>query len=179
MLDISVAYNRYRFVGFEFLTWLWYQIDQGGDALSACRRDAFSLDIGNRLVLENQRGEGQVETISIKGDQAGLEEAKLALRKGALVSEMNIVYLFNDQEWRFTVKGENLCVSALRTPETGSVESEEDVEGAVLEKLYLYEQVMELIDAAYHTFIQLRVSDDWNRQIKGQIGHWIAAQTQL
>ena len=27
MLDIAVAYNRYKFLGNEFLTWLWFMIE--------------------------------------------------------------------------------------------------------------------------------------------------------
>ena len=28
MLDVAVAYNRFKFLGEEFLTWLWFVIDQ-------------------------------------------------------------------------------------------------------------------------------------------------------
>ena len=31
MLDLAVAYNRYRFLGDEFLTWLWYTIENDPD----------------------------------------------------------------------------------------------------------------------------------------------------
>ena len=85
MLDLAIAYTRYRFLGNEFLTWLWYLIEnekyfsllKSGETESA---DPFLLGIGNRLVLENRQNEG-LETITIKGDDAGLEEGVLALRR--------------------------------------------------------------------------------------------------
>ena len=176
MLDVSVAAHRYGFIGREFLTWLWYQIDQSGRELKACRNEAFTMEIGNRLVMENQRGEGQLETVSIKGDEAGLEEAKLAASKGSLVSEMNLIVHFNDLVWRFTIKAESMAITGLRTPESAAVENEEDLEGAVLEKVYLYEQIIELLESAFAAFIVLRTGDEWQGRIRGEISRWIGSQ---
>ena len=49
------------------------------------------LEIGNRVVLVNQIDEDALETVTIKGDQAWLEEGLLALQKGAVVTEINLV----------------------------------------------------------------------------------------
>ena len=64
MLDIAVSYNRYRFVGFEFLTWLWYVLDSDHALLEEIDPNLVSLDIGNRLVLENRKSD-TLETISV------------------------------------------------------------------------------------------------------------------
>ena len=85
MLDIAVAFNRYRFLGNEFLTWLWFAIDTRGDDPLTSR-----LSLGNRMVLERRQSGNAVESITIKGDDAGLEEAFMALKKGALVT-VNLV----------------------------------------------------------------------------------------
>ncbi len=81
MLDVAIAYNRYRFLGNEFLTWLWYTLENHSSQLVEIDADLSALEIGNRMVLENRRNEG-LETITIKGDDAGLEEGLLALKKG-------------------------------------------------------------------------------------------------
>ena len=73
MLDVAIAYNRYRFLGNEFLTWLWYTLENHSAQLSEIDADLSALQIGNRMVVENRRNEG-LETITIKGDDAGLEE---------------------------------------------------------------------------------------------------------
>ena len=90
MLDVSVSYNRYKFIGREFLTWLWFAVDTDHQRLEGLFEDPTSVDVGNRMVLENRQREA-VETVTIKGDDAGLEEGRLALRKGAAVTEINIV----------------------------------------------------------------------------------------
>ena len=134
MLDVSISYNRYKFLGYEFLTWLWFMMETDQESLLSVQNDIVFIDVGNRLVLEN-RHTGAVETITIKGDDAGLEEARLALKKGAMVSEINMFFKSGEQKWQFTLKGESFHISSLKIPETGPVEKEEDWEGAVLERM--------------------------------------------
>jgi len=55
MLDVAVAYNRFKFLGDEFLTWLWFIIENDPKYLKKFSPDLLSLEIGNRIVLENRR----------------------------------------------------------------------------------------------------------------------------
>jgi hypothetical protein len=172
MLDVAVAYNRYKFIGFEFLTWLWFVIENDQTYLKKLHEELASLDIGNRVVLENRHSDA-METITIKGDDAGLEEGRLALKKGAVVTEMNISFNFGDQKWQFTLKGESLSLGNLKTPEAGPVETREDLEGAVLEKSYLYDKAVGFVTLIFNDYIKNRVSENWNHQIVPQIKKWI------
>jgi len=172
MLDVAVSYNRYKFLGYEYLTWLWFAIEKNQDEITKLEQEPVSLEIGNRIVLVNKQKD-MVESITIKGDNAGLEEGILALKKGAVVTELNLSYKTGDQEWRFTVKAESLHVAGLKCPQTGSVESQEDLEGAVLEKVYLYEKAFQLTDNLFKQFITLRVSEDWDKRVVPLIRQWI------
>ena len=173
MLDVSVAYNRYKFLGFEFLTWIWFMMESDQESLRNIQNDIVTIDVGNRLVLEN-RHTGTVETITIKGDDAGLEEARLALKKGAMVSEMNLVYKAGDQKWQFTVKADSLQISTLKIPETGPMETEEDWEGAILERIFLYEKAIVLITNLFQGFIRLRIINEWSKRVIPQMKQWIS-----
>ena len=174
MLDVAVAYNRFKFLGDEFLTWLWFIIANDPEYLKKLSPDLSFLEIGNRIVLENRHHQ-TVENITIKGDDANLEEGILALRKGAIVIEMNLCFKSGDQEWRFTIKGESLNISGFKTPFAGSIETVEDFEGAVLEKVYLYEQAIQLVDNLYKIFIKIRVSSQWPTKVVPTIKKWIHA----
>ena len=143
------------------------------EALRNIQNDIVTIDVGNRLVLEN-RHTGAVETITIKGDDAGLEEARLALKKGAMVSEMNISFKSGEQKWQFTLKGESFHISTLKIPETGPVEKEEDWEGAVLERVFLYEKAITLVKALYQQFIKLRIRDEWSHGVIPKMNNWIS-----
>ena len=174
MLDVAVAYNRFKFLGDEFLTWLWFIIENDSKYLKNFSPDISSLEIGNRIVLENRRQQS-AESITIKGDDANLEEAILALKKGAVVTELNLCFRSGDQEWGFTVKGESLNISSFKTPFLGPVDTAEDIENAVIEKAHLYDQAIQLIDEAFKNFIKIRVSNDWQNKVIPMIRKWIYA----
>ncbi len=174
MLDIAVSYNRFKFLGYEFLTWIWFIMENQQDILKKADEELVSLDIGNRIVLENNRN-NTIESITIKGDEAGLEEGILSLQKGAVVTELNLIYKAGNHEWHFNIKGESLNLSGVKTPETGKVEKKEDIEGAVLEKVFLCEKVFILVNNLYKQFINLRVTNKWNKDVVPRIQKWIAS----
>jgi hypothetical protein len=172
MLDVAVAYNRYKFIGNEFLTWLWFNADANPKYFNEIDETITGLYIGNRVVLENTINDA-IEIITIKGDDAGLEEGLLSLRKGAVVIEINLICKSQDQEWQFTLKGESLSFYTLKVPETGPVESKDDMEGIILEKTYLYEKVTVLIDNLFNRFLKERCSNKWDNRIVPEIRKWI------
>ncbi|THB81695.1 MAG: hypothetical protein D3926_00815, partial [Desulfobacteraceae bacterium] len=103
MLDISTAYNKYKFLGNEFLTWIWFLIENDKDLSPYLAiQEKVTLDIGNGIHLENNLGDKSTEKITIKGDQAGLEEGTTALKKGAYVTQMNLVCTVGEEEYAFT-----------------------------------------------------------------------------
>jgi hypothetical protein len=171
MLDIAVAYNRYKFLGNEFLTWLWFMIETDQSLFRQHNPDFLSLTVGNRLVLENTRNNTK-ETVTIKGDNASLEEGLVALTKGAVVTEIHLSYKTGAQNWEFSLKGESLNISNLKLPETGPVETPDDLEGVVLEKVYLIEKVAGLVNDLFSLFIHLRLSNAWQNQTMPQIRKW-------
>jgi hypothetical protein len=171
MLDVAVAYNRFRFVGDEFLTWLWFVIDNEPDKLRSADKDLAALEVGNRIVLENNQRES-VERITIKGDQAGLEEGLLALQKGALVTEINLVYRQADKKWQFNLKGESLNISGFKVPDVARPQTRDDLEGFVLEKIYLYERVATFLENIFNAFVRLRLSNQWTRTVVPEMQKW-------
>lgn len=174
MLDVSVSYNRYKFIGHEFLTWLWFMVEKDPKGLSERVPKLEAMEIGNRLKLENSRNR-MLETITIKGDEAGLEEGILALQKGAVVTELNLGCKINSYTWQFTIKGESLNIANLKTPATGPLEEKTDFEGKILEKTYLYGEVIQLIDTLFENYLKTRLSSDWKRSVIPQIRDWIYA----
>lgn len=172
MLDVAVAYNRYQFLGEEFLTWLWYVIEKDQNLIKNFDNDFVALEIGNRIVFENRRKESG-ERITIKGDGASLEEGILTLKKGALVTEINVVYKSAELSWQFTLKGESLNISSLNIPNTGLPESDENLEGFVLEKIFLYDKILNLLENIFTHFVKIRLSTRWQNKMVPEIRNWI------
>jgi len=172
MLDVAIAYNRYKFLGEEFLTWLWYVIENKQILLKDFDPDFVALEVGNRIVFENRRKDSP-ERITIKGERAGLEEGILALNNGALVTELNMILRSAESVWQFTLKGESLNISSLNIPKTDLPESDEDLEGYVLEKLYFYDKVLQFLKNLFAYFSKLRLSNDWQSKETASIRKWI------
>lgn len=172
MLDVAVAYNRFKFLGDEFLTWLWFVIEKDRSLLKKLDPELTSFEIGNRIVLEKRRKKA-VERITIKGEDADLDEAKLALKKGALVAEFNLIYRSAQQKWQFTLKGESLNLSSLKTPQTAPPEGPDDLEAMVLEKIFLYDKILQFLEKLYKYFIKLRISNNWQGREAALIRKWI------
>ena len=136
--------------------------------------DLASLEIGDRIVLEN-RNQESVESITIKGDEANFEEGILSLRKGAVVTEINLHFKSGDQEWGVTIKGESLNLSSFKIPFTDPPDTEEAIENTVIDKIYLYEQAIQLIDNLFKNFIKKRTSNHWQNKVIPMIKKWIYA----
>ena len=66
--------------------------------------------------------------------KAGLEEGTTALTKGAFVTQFNLICKINEDEYKFTIRGESLNLTGLKTPKTQLSKNEEEMEGLVLEK---------------------------------------------
>lgn len=174
MLDVAVAYNRFKFLGEEFLTWLWFIIEQDPAILRSMDPDLTSFEIGNRIVLEKRKKES-VERITIKGENADFEEGMLALKKGALVAELNLLYRSSEQKWQFTLKGESLNISSFKTPKIAPPEDPDDLQGVVLEKVFLYDKILQFLEKLYRYFIKLRTSNNWQSAVVPLIKKWMYA----
>jgi hypothetical protein len=172
MLDLAVAYSRYRFLGDEFLTWLWFVIENDQNYIKEIDPQFSELDIGSRIVLENRKTKA-VERITIKGDDAGLEEGRLALRKGALLTELSLIYKTTELQWQFTIKGESLNVSNLKTPTPSRPQNSEGMEEFLLKKADEINNILNFIEILYKKFISARVSTNWQAKIIPTIKKWI------
>ena len=172
MLDLAVAYNRYRFLGDEFLTWLWFLIETDQNAFRSIDPDCTAVEIGNRVVLENRKKKS-LERITIKGDDAGLEEGRLALKKGALLAELSLIYKTSENQWQFSIKGESLNLSNLKVPGPALPQSPEEVEYFLLNKTEYINIINNFIKTAFKTFMRVRITKKWSVQVAPNIKKWV------
>lgn len=176
MLDVAVAYNKYKFLGNDFLTWIWFSIENQRDFSALLgSKDSITLQIGNSIVLENQLGDKSKEKITIKGDQAGLEEGVTALKKGAYVTQINLILKINEDEYQFTIKGESFNITGLKTPKTDLAKTGDQIEGLVIEKAFFCFTVFQMIDTLFLKYLALRSSDDWHNNGLTDIKNWITS----
>lgn len=172
MLDLSIAYHRYRFLGDEFLTWLWHGVETRAADLCALDPEITAIEIADRLVVENRTGQSK-EKITIKGDHAGLEEAKLALRKGAWVSEMALRLRTAENEYRLTIRGENLNLSGIKIPSSAAPLSTEELEPFFFDRIHHLIKITDFINKTFSFYLSERISAKWKSVYLPAMRNWV------
>ena len=166
-MDLINRINYTRFLGREFLTWLWFRSDT--------REGLFELPTGPlevwfdaKLTLEAQ---GDLkEQNSIKAENpTEAEEARASLLTGKLVSDARLRLIRDQKQWTLNVKGDTLALSGVKIPALLSREDEEQL----YERFYLMEELEDLFADLFEQFIRTRLDDDtWRAEVHA-IRSWV------
>ncbi len=161
-------------LGQEFLTWLWYHSEQRHGAFNTIKsKEAYVLYIHQRIIVRGGAGD-QTETASVSGVNSSLREAKMGLLTGKYVVSALIRFEQGDLNWQYNCKAEDFCLNSFKTAAVSKEDKDEDNQDALfLEKMYLIEKGLELVDDIYQQFLLLRLNPtDWKEQCS-LINAWI------
>lgn len=173
-LDVATAWNKYQFLGYEFLLWLWYLSSKVPHMIEEILGKAqVEITFGNSITIEI-RGEGRPETLTIKGIDAGFEEAFIALAKGGSIVQANMVFAVGEkmQEFSFTLNGDDFSVRSLKCRPDIESGATDELEGAFIEKSFLTGVLFDAIDALYLDFIARRMAETWSTH-QSAIREWV------
>lgn len=205
-MDLVDRIEGRRFVGREFLLWLWFESEIFEATLATREHGSFGLWIEGRLAL----AEGQEQT-TIKGSTPGHHrEAKESLRRGKLPTVAGLHLSWADHEVRFALKGETLAIAGLALPTVLGDEEDEpppalkpaapprkkkrrgprdegggrddagaeadEAVEAFYERMHLTKAVEEILVALYRDFLALRLSSAWDEVVVPTMLEWIAGE---
>lgn len=139
-----------RFLGEEFLLWLWMRgLTDGGASGVEGDSSACFLDDAVQLVTER----GDVKELSLrKGNPAESREAFEALSRGMRPAKAKVRLLAGDMEWTFTLGAAGLDVSGIKLPPSQA----KDPQGRISDRLFLLEEGMAHLERRFETFLRLR-----------------------
>ena len=173
MRDLLELLYAYRFLGREFLIWLWFASETYPDGLIRLPdQDAVQVGVGNRLVLETGDGEYR-ETLVLLGHRSDLQEARLGLRQGKLPEEMQLKLARGREEWFFNLKATTLEVKGLRRQGGPAAQEGDDPETQFFDQMYQVEAVSELIDGLFLLFLDRRLSPAWEQEDLPRLRDWL------
>lgn len=165
------ALHEGRFLGYEFLTWLWFFTETQGGRITYRENASASIALGERVVLSRQ-DDGKERVICTT--QAGaLDEARTALRHGKMVEEAQWVLTSGDTEYGVGLDRDLWALKGLKIPKQVSQSEEDDPDGRFLEKMFLIDDVLAILEAAYREFLSLRLTSSWSSDILPGLKHWI------
>ncbi|MDL2317302.1 hypothetical protein LJC59_09605 [Desulfovibrio sp. OttesenSCG-928-A18] len=161
-------------LGQEFLTWLWFRSATGGIFNDKSGRP-FSVSLEQRIVVQGGDGD-HVETASVSGVGSELREARMGLSMGKKVTRALLRLERAPEEWQLSIKASDFSLGSLKTPKIESSSRDgADPDALFLEKMYLVEACLELLDVLYADFIALRLdARAWKEESAG-IAHWMRA----
>ncbi len=161
-------------LGQEFLTWLWYQSDTAPHSFTDKKQMPFSVFMEQRIVVQGGEGEN-LETASVSGSLSPLREARFGLATGKKVTRALVRFEKDDLSWQVNLKAEDFSCNSLKTPKIEKASDDDDPDAFILEKIYLIELCLELLDNLYEQFITLRLSQNWKDEVS-HIHDWMTKE---
>ncbi|HTY23839.1 MAG TPA: hypothetical protein VMC85_11950 [Desulfomonilaceae bacterium] len=174
-MDFLDILREKAFLGREFLTWLWFKSEQTGGRIELPGQKVIEVIFLDRMTLDLSDVDTP-QTVTLKGEHSELREGLAALREGKKIEEARISVRSGSNDFTTVVKATWFSFGSFRTPRVvPPEESEEGIEGAFLEKVYLIEEGMEAIDALFEYFLSLRISEAWETMELPALRQWVAS----
>lgn len=165
---------NYRFLGREFLTWLWFKSEENPNGLVPLpQQDPISIEVGERIRLEAGDGEYR-ESLAVQGSHSEHQEARLGLRQGKTPEELHLKLSRGGLEWRLTLKATTFEVKGLRTNAALPPEDEDD-EARFFDRMAQVEEITDILDGLFANFLRLRLSPAWEGEEVPRLRAWLAA----
>jgi DNA recombination-dependent growth factor C len=160
-----------RFLGYEFLTWLWCFSEQPENYVTLKSGRVAAVTIGQRLVL-NRPDDGR-ERVICTTQASALHEARTALQQGKWLQEAQLVLRAEDHEYTLTLDTSLWTVKGLKTPKQLPDFDAEDDEGRFLEKMFFLEEVFSALDSLYAKFLDARLGSRWESDVLPGLKAWM------
>jgi len=175
-MDLVDIISEKRFLGQEFLTWLWYKSEERGGTIFLPGAGDIQVVFEKHMLLESGEGES-LEKLICRGLQTELQEARTGLRMGKKLEQARIHLVKGDYEWRLTLGAtlfEYRSVSLPRTLAAGEeVDDQIAWEAKVLERIGMSEEAMHTVDELFRMFLNVRTGTEWSQELV-RLKSWIA-----
>lgn len=176
-MDLVDLIVEKRFLGQEFLTWLWWKSEERGGSVDLPGEGDVTVVFEKHMLLESGEGES-MEKIVCTGLQAELQEARTGLRMGKKLEQARIIIGHRDYEYSFTLAAALMEFRNVKLPKTETTENDksdnpEEIEGMILERVFLFEELIKLVNGLFRMFLDVRLSEAWRDELQ-KIRAWVA-----
>lgn len=176
-MDLVDLMVEKRFVGQEFLTWLWWKSEERGGSIEITQEGDITVAFEKHMLLESGEGESS-EKIICTGLQTELQEARTGLQMGKKLEQARIVINHNSHEYSFTLAGALMEYRNIRLPKTEATENDkstnpEEIEGMILERIFLFEELLRIVNTLFSMFLKVRLGEKWRDELQ-KIRLWVA-----
>ena len=171
-MDLVDIITEKRFLGQEFLTWLWFKSEETGGVVSMDDSEAI-VSFEKLMLLEAGEGETH-EQVTCRGVRAELNEARTGLRMGKKLEQANIHLVVGDHEYRMTIKASRMEFRGVKFPKIIGNNDLDEVEGRLLDVFGMLHTAYSTVDSLFRHFVRIRVGDLWPIELS-KMNAWVHA----
>jgi len=175
-MDLVDIISEKKFLGQEFLSWLWWKSEERGGNIALPGQGDIQVIFEKHMLLEYGQGQ-DTEKLICRGLQTELKEARTGMFIGKKLEQARIRIEQAQYEWSFTIAAGVMEFRNVRLPKTARSETDgknnpEETEGMVLERIYLFEELIRIVNDLFHIFLLVRVGYEWKDEIL-KIRNWV------
>lgn len=175
-MDLVDLITEKRFLGQEFITWLWWKSEERGGSVHLPGQGDITVVFEKHMVLEYGEADYS-EKLICSGLQTELKEARTGLRTGKKLEQARIQIVRGDYEFNVTLGATLFEYRNVRPPKTAASASEnsksdEEIEGLILERIFLFEELTKIVNDLYRLYLQTRLSANWHQEL-AEIRSWV------
>lgn len=174
-MDLVDLIQEKRFLGQEFLAWLWFKSDERGGAIDIPGTGDVLVVFEKHMLLEFGEGDAS-EKVICRGLQTELREARSGLLMGKKPEQARIRLTRGDYEFNVTLTAATMEFRNVKLPKTVGAEDERDdlesMEGRILERISLFEELTSLVNDLFRLFLSVRASDQWPAELV-RVRQWV------
>ncbi|MEM1033723.1 MAG: hypothetical protein AAGN82_25530 [Myxococcota bacterium] len=154
-----------RFLGPEFLLWLWFESDRGGGRVAVAEDAFIELWFEDALTLTDAATEVRLKAPT----PTATPEAFEAVRQGKRPQVAKLRLTEGTQSWVFTYRAETAGWSGVTVP----TEFAGDEEEGFFERMRLLEALEARWAELWARFFALRTSCAWSRRVLPELRAWV------
>ena len=160
-------------LGRDFLTWLWFQSDVAPSFFRTDDDQLFQVSMEKRVTVTGGEG-SERETTSVSANiDSSLSEARLGLHRGKKVTRALIHLTKDDFGFDVSVKAADFSLNSLKAPKIDKPDRDDDPDALFLEKVFLIETAVTILDSLYRQFLGLRLDKDKWKKTTGEMMKWM------
>lgn len=161
-------------LGQDFLTWLWFRSDVAPSFFRTDDGQPFQVSMEKRVTVTGYVGfDRETTAMTSFYEGAPLTEARLGLRRGKKVTSALIHITKDDFVFDVSVKAADFSLNSLKTPKIDKSDRDDDPDALFLEKVFLIETAVTLLDSLYRQFLDLRLDQDSWEKTTDKMMQWM------
>ena len=164
-MNLADLIEKKRFVGREFLVWLWFESEILEGRLSTRGGKSCELFLESKITLVQEKEKSQLDGAI----PASSPEAHEALRQGKLPTKAKVRVTRGEFDYSFVYAADTMALSAVKLPAVVREEADEQF----YERMYLLEELELQFDALYAEFAALRISALWDSEVVPVMRAWV------